>query len=151
MEKSSALGIGMATLQLGDMYYNGIGVHRDYKKGIELYEIAKDQGCAQGYNNLGMAYGDGKYFPPDADKARKMFEKAAEGGVAQAYYNLGLIYEFGRGNEIKTDYKKAVELYQKAVDAGVQQALLAIMRCVKKYEDGKKDLKERPHRVNKPN
>ena len=65
-----------------------------------------------------------------------MFEKAADCGVNQAYYNLGLMYEFGHG--VEKDYKRAVTLYKKAVELGVSQALAAIMRCVKAYEDKKK-------------
>ena len=107
-------------------------MERDAAKGVELFGRAAEQGCAQGYNNLAMAYCDGRYLPKDTDKARELYEKAAENGVYEAYHNLGLMYEYGEG--VPVDLKKAVEMYKKATENGVQQSLAAILRCVKAYE-----------------
>src|SRR5438477_197764 len=64
-------------------YYYGIGVKKDVKKAVELYQRATEQEYADAQNNLGDCY----YYGTGVGKDVK---KAAEQGDADAQYNLGI-------------------------------------------------------------
>ena len=62
------------------MYYHGHGVDVNYKKAIEWYEKAAEQGDAQAQYNLGSMYYNGQGVDVNYKKAFEWFEKAAKQG-----------------------------------------------------------------------
>ena len=38
------------------MYYNGLGVEKDYQKAMELYQLAVDHGSILALNDIGWLY-----------------------------------------------------------------------------------------------
>jgi len=69
----------------------------DYAEAIKWYRLAADQGNANGQNNLGVMYEDGKGIPKDYAEAAKWYRLAAEQGNANGQYNFGNMYAFGQG------------------------------------------------------
>ena len=60
----------------------------NYKKAIEWFEKAAEQGDADAQYNLGVMYYDGQGVDVNYKKAFECYEKAAEQGHAQAQHNL---------------------------------------------------------------
>ena len=81
---------------LGLMYYNGNGVHKDYAKVAELWKKACDMQEATACNNLGALYYDGKGVSQDIAKAVELFKKACDMQEANACFNL-MLYLYGQG------------------------------------------------------
>ena len=113
-KKSAEQGVAEGQYCVGEMYFYGKGVKRDYEKGLEWYEKAAENkssdhkvGLAQirlGFIHLNMTN--------DYVKAFKYFKMAAERNDPFAQYQVGLMYAGGHG--VKQNYKKAVEFYKKA-------------------------------------
>ena len=68
------------------MYSNGQGVEQDYKKAVEWYRKAAEQGHADAQNNLGFMYYTGQGVEQDYKKAVEWYRKAAEQGHADAQF-----------------------------------------------------------------
>jgi TPR repeat protein len=105
-----------ARINLGKLYYHGIGVAKDEKKAVEWFMKAAEQGNAVAQYNLGNCYRNGIGVAADEKTAVGWFTKAAEQGNAVAQYNLGNCYSNGIGVEI--DKKKAISLYTKSAEQG---------------------------------
>jgi len=75
---------------IGSFYSNGLyGLPQNYGKALKLYHKAADLGCADGYNNIGIAHDLGHGVEVDTKKAVYYYELAAMGGVVEARHNLG--------------------------------------------------------------
>ena len=81
-------GDAQAQNSLGDCYYNGRGVCKDYRQALEWYRKAAEQGNASAQNSLGDCYYNGKGVYKDYRKAIEWYRKAADQGHAQAQHNL---------------------------------------------------------------
>jgi TPR repeat protein len=119
-KKAAKKGNVEAQFNLGLMYYNGLGVDKDYAKAVEWYQKAADQGLAVAQFNLGTMYENGRGVAKDYTKAFEWYEKAADQGYAKAQFNLGWMYQNGLG--VDKDYAKAFEWYGKAADQGYANA-----------------------------
>ena len=74
--------------QLGQLYYYGNGVDRDYEKAFELFSRAAELYEAQGYYNdvmypevlktIGEMYKAGNGVEKDPDKAQEFYDRAEE-------------------------------------------------------------------------
>ena len=83
---------------LGLCHRDGLhGYPQDYTKALEFYHQAIDLGHAQGYNDIGHAYMNGKGVKVDEKKAKYYWELGAMGGCTGSRYNLGAI-EQNNGN-----------------------------------------------------
>jgi TPR repeat protein len=82
---------------LGEMYFNGRGVPKDYVEAMKWFRKAAGQGNAQAQFNLGLMYVLGQGVPQDYAEAMKWYRKAAEQGNALAQFNLGSMYAKGHG------------------------------------------------------
>ena len=102
--------------ELGDMYYNGTGVEKDYHKAVEWYQKSAIKRIAKAQCNLGYMYYNGFGVEKDYQKAVEWYQKSANQGCAAAQCNLGVMYRNGFG--VEKDYHKAIELYQKAINQG---------------------------------
>ena len=109
------------------MYHHGQGMDVNYKKAIEWYEKAAEQGNAAAQNNLGLIYTHGNGVDVNYQKAIEWYEKAAEQGNAQAEFNLGSIYQHGHG--VDQSDSMAMRWYAKADSQGHEGAK-AEMRAI---------------------
>jgi TPR repeat protein len=103
-----------ARIDLGDRYYYGIGVERDYDKAFNLYRQAAEQGSHQGEYYLGWMYDHGRGTQQDYFQAFAWYKKAAESGYAPAQNDIGVLYETGQA--VERDYAKALAWFQKAAN-----------------------------------
>lgn len=111
----------VAQYNIGYFYASGTGgVSQDYKKAVQWYQKAVDQGYSFAQLNLGNLYHKGLGVPKDCIKAAELFRKAANQGEAKAQYALGLLYHKGEG--VPRDYTAAAYWYQKAADQGFASA-----------------------------
>ena len=74
------------------MYINGIGVPKDYGKGLKWNQKAANQNDAQAQYNLGFIYKEGLGVVKDYSKVIDSWTKAANQNHAQAQYSLSLIH-----------------------------------------------------------
>jgi len=73
--------------QLGNLYYLGLGVERDYARAARYYSMAAFAGDLAAQVNLGHLYGNGLGVPQDGQLAYAWFNLARTGGneIAQEY------------------------------------------------------------------
>ena len=81
---------GDATAQgkLGELYYSGRGVKKDYRKAIEWFRKAAGQGYAFAQYDLGYMFEEGLGVDQDYREAIKWYRKAADQGHANAQNQL---------------------------------------------------------------
>ena len=58
--KEAEAGQAWAQYEVGECYYHGRGVSKDYAEAVKWYRKAADQGNAQAQFSLGWCYADGK-------------------------------------------------------------------------------------------
>ena len=76
---------------LGVCYMSGIGVKKDLKKGIKLYERAAEKGITSAMYNLASCYINGVGVKKDPQKGMELLERAAElgdGGAKEVLESL---------------------------------------------------------------
>ncbi len=95
--------------RLGDMYYFGQGVGKDYAEAAKWYRKAAEQGHADAQAKLGLMYAKDQGVKKDHDKAAKWFLEAAMQGHADAQTSLGGMYAAGVG--VQEDYVEAYVWY----------------------------------------
>ncbi len=98
---------GIATLEslIGDAYYYGHWVSRDYAEAGRWYRRAAASGNAMAASTLGDMYYYGRDVPQDYAGAVTWWQTAADRGVAIAQLNLSVMYANGDG--IEQDYVKS--------------------------------------------
>ena len=107
-------------IKLGNCFQSGIGVTRNFKRAVEWYTKASDQGSAYAQNILGDLYRFGFGITYNFKRAVELYTKASEQGNIEAYFNLGLCYEDGVG--VDKDMGVAIEMFTKAVELGHKDA-----------------------------
>lgn len=105
-----------AQARLGDRYYKGEDVEKDYKEAVKWYRMAAEQGNATAQYGLGVCYGCGEGIEQNYEEGAKWYRKAAEQGYAPAQNNLGVRYHFGHG--VALDYEAAVKWFKMAAKQG---------------------------------
>lgn len=98
-------GLGTIEALVGDVYYYGHGVSRDYVEAARLYRRAAARGNAMAQSTLGDIYFYGRGAPQDFAEAVKWWSLAAENGIANAQLNLSVMYANGDG--VPQDYVTA--------------------------------------------
>jgi TPR repeat protein len=73
---------------LGELYYFGLGVDKDYEKAAEWYQKAALQGDADAQYKLGVCYYYGHGTSQDHTKAVEWLQKAADQGQEDAQKKL---------------------------------------------------------------
>jgi len=88
-----------ALLTLGKLYYQGLGIEKDFSKALEYYEqaLSIDIHNRLVLNQLGIMYYKGEGSEVDFRKAASLCERAANKGQAGCQYYLGLMYVNGEG------------------------------------------------------
>ncbi|KAF9347606.1 hypothetical protein BGX26_000932 [Mortierella sp. AD094] len=112
---------------LGVAYCIGKSAPQDYRKAVECFLKAANQGHVAAHHKLGSMYNSGQGVEQDYLEAVDWYQKAADQGYAKAQYSLGFMYEHGYG--VAQDYAKSLEWYQKAANQGydLAQCSLGIM------------------------
>ena len=109
-------GNASAQNNLGHLYYNGLGVSRDYAEAARWFRKAAEQGHAEAQSTVGNLFAHGKGLPQDYDEALRWYRKAADQGWAEAYTHLGEMYFQGHG--VTQDYAQAVAWLRRAAEQG---------------------------------
>jgi len=109
---------------IGEKYYYGRGVRKNYKKAREWYEKSAERGNADAMFSLGLMYENAKGVSKDYKKAREWYEKSAERGNDDAMFSIGLMYNNAEG--VPKDYEKAIYWYEKAVEKGQDEAMFCL-------------------------
>ncbi|HEY9684554.1 MAG TPA: thioredoxin family protein [Oculatellaceae cyanobacterium] len=120
-----------AQTKLGLMYAKGLGVPKDIKRAVALYEKAAARGCAIAQFRLAVFYENGSGVQKDLNKAIELYEKSASAGYAIAQFYLGFLYQNGQG--VVQDLSKAAALYQRAANQDYPMAQLSLAVL---YENG---------------
>jgi TPR repeat protein/serine/threonine protein kinase len=120
LQKAADNSDSSAMVELGNRYYSGAGVTKDYAEAVEWYRKSADAGNVEAENNLGAFYQNGYAVAQDYNEALKWYRKAVDAGYAKSEDNLGYMYLKGYG--VTQDYNEALKWYRKAADAGYLNA-----------------------------
>jgi hypothetical protein len=110
----------------------------DYKKALELFQKAAEQGNATAQFECGWMYREGEGTEVDKKKALDWFEKAAFQGNALAQECCGTAYFHGDGGS--SDRALAKFWYERAADQGNKQAKFMLGLMAKSVEDAEKEM-----------
>lgn len=125
---------------LGNRYYYGMGVTRNFTLAVYWYRKSAEQNEADAQFNLGLCYDNGKGVTQDFAEAVRWYRKAADQGHASAQLTLGYCYNNGQG--VMQDSAEAVRWYRKAAAQDYASAQYCLGLC---YDNGRgvmKDLAE---------
>jgi uncharacterized protein len=102
---SAQSSLGTFEALIGDAYYYGHGVSRDYTEAARWYRRAAENSNVMAQSTLGDIYYYGRGVPQDFVEAGQWWQLAAEQGMAVAQLNLGVMYANGDG--VPQDYVKS--------------------------------------------
>ena len=91
LTKAAINDLAIAQNHLGDMYYYGDSVEKDYTKAFEWYHKAAELGYAAAQYNLGIMYAKGEGVEKDYTKAYEWYSKPAEHGI-HSPRTLAIVY-----------------------------------------------------------
>lgn len=91
--KAADSGHTVAQLELGYLYFKGLGVSQSNQKALKLYRGAAKNGSANACFNIGLMYWKGEGVETDLSSARRWLEKAQSLGNPRAGGVLFLIGE----------------------------------------------------------
>ncbi|MEK7736974.1 MAG: tetratricopeptide repeat protein, partial [Pseudomonadota bacterium] len=119
-----------AKLALGDMYYYGHGVARNYREALRWYEQAVEQhedAYAMYSYGYCLLYGQGaERNAQNAREAGRWLRKSAALGLVDAQYELGCAYYRGEG--VAQSMRLAMKWLRSAARLGNEAALAFIER-----------------------
>lgn len=121
---------------LGDLYFRGDLLERDFTLALHYYKSAESAGSAYAAYQLGEIYlGAEDESLLDRDLGIRFIRKAATAGYAPALRRLGQLYH--RGEISLVSYQAAYSFYQLAVDRGDRESLLEMAKIDEaRGEDG---------------
>lgn len=91
LQNAAKSGSAKAALALGNRYYSGKGVEKNYQNALQWWQRSAELGSPQAAYNLGIAHTNGYGVPKDLGKARAAFAIAAEHQIAKAHLALGIL------------------------------------------------------------
>lgn len=109
-------------LILGNMYFEGEGVKKDYQLAFELFLKAAIQGKIEAQYAVGSLYYMGKGVKHDVRSAVQWLKKAASQEHIRAQYFLGAIYYRGE-EDGEPDYEQAREWFTRCSKNGDPDAM----------------------------
>jgi len=110
--------------EVGDMYYYGRSITKDFPKALHWYETAAKSGMYECYNKAAWMHENGEGTKPDVPKALDLYRTAAKHGSTDALRNLTrlLAFEFRKTTNNKTKNtqlrKERIDALQKLSDIG---------------------------------
>jgi len=90
-------------LVMGNAYYTGSGIEKNYTKAFFMYEKAAKQNEPAAQYGLALCYENGYGVQQSYAKSFYWFKKSAENGLARSQYELGNAYYLGKGCEANKD------------------------------------------------
>lgn len=109
-----------AQIELGNRYYKGYGVARNYKKSFYWTKKCAEQGKSDAQYALAIYYGAETGVQEDLKKAVYWLEKSALQENSYAQFQLGGMYFFGDG--VVANKKKGAALIKKSMNNGNKEA-----------------------------
>jgi TPR repeat protein len=119
--KAAKQGYGPAEYNLGNMYYYGKGLKRDYSQAYFWYKKSTENNFTGGQYNLGTMYYKGLGVKQDYSKAYYWLKKASDRGDDKAQNLLAYFYYSGLG--VEKNVEKTLNLYKKSAEQGNLEAL----------------------------
>lgn len=113
-----------ALLRLGDLYYEGSAVPRDYAKALAYYQLAMKTGSATAKAQVGQMVALGIGVPQDVQRGRELLKEAAAEGNAGAQLTLGDFAATGKAGFMNPE--EAMASYSAAADAGNTWAMIKL-------------------------
>lgn len=111
------------------------------EKGMPYITEAADEGLAEAYLILGIAYADGEFgLIEDKAKASSYLKSAAEAGSIIGMISYGDFLQ--RADQEEPDYGAAVKWYRKAVEAGSPNGMISLGKMYRYGRGVIKDYKE---------
>ena len=95
--QSAENGDGFSAWYVGNMYYDGLVIQKDYSKSASWYRIGAEKGDPYSQFLLANMYKNGQGVRIDFSEAAKWYRLAALEGEHDAQYQLGLMYAAGEG------------------------------------------------------
>jgi len=106
--------------KLGNVYYRGEGVPKDYAQAVKWFRKAADQGMPESQYMMGVIYDRGEGLPQDFAEAVTWYRKSAVQGYVAAQFELGNKYASGEG--VPQNYAEAYVWLSLAAAAGHETA-----------------------------
>ncbi len=113
-----------ALLRLGDLYYKGGAMPRDYAKALAYYQLAMKTGSATAKAQVGQMVALGLGVPQDVQRGRDILKEAAAAGNASAQLALGDLAATGKAGLMNP--AEAIASYTAAADAGNTWAMIKL-------------------------
>ena len=105
---------------IGEAYYRGFGIKRDFNRAFLFYQKAANLGNIPALRRLGACYELGHGTKRDIEAALTCYETASEKGDAFATLKLGDFYRDGLKTYITCDRLKATNYYLAALQQAKQ-------------------------------
>ena len=116
-----------AQVEIGNCYFNGMGVAQDYVQAHQWYKKAAAKNNAAAQYNIGMLYNYGHGVKQNYEKAVAWYTKSAQQGYAMAQYNLGCCYLYGHG--IDQNQQQALYWFKKGSEQNYAMATYNAAMC----------------------
>ena len=104
-----------ALVTIGEAYYRGLGIRRNYDEAFRFYRKAAAMGNPAAMRRLGDCFLLGRGTKADMTAALEWYENASDKGDASATLKIGDFYRDGFNALITKDNKKATDLYLTAL------------------------------------
>ncbi|MGH8401134.1 MAG: hypothetical protein ACRESU_08530, partial [Gammaproteobacteria bacterium] len=101
---------------LGELYFSGVGIKRDYAKALYWYKQAASKNNYEAIWAIGLMHEQGAGVTKDYTEAARQYQLAATHGLQIAEIYLGNLYVQGEG--VKKNYSEAKELFISASKSG---------------------------------
>lgn len=124
--KRAEKGDDVAQYTLGEEYYWGKFVEKDYAKAFEWALKSAKQGNDNAQFRVAYCYASGEGTNKNFQEAIEWYICSAENENSAAQYNLGVMYHNGEG--VKKDIGTAIYWYKKAAVRGDKDAIEALGR-----------------------
>ena len=105
---------------IGEAYYRGLGIKRDFNEAFRFYQKAANMGNVPALRRLGFCYELGHGTKRNLEAALTCYETASEKGDAMATLKLGDFYRDGLKKLIISDRQKAANYYLAALQQAKQ-------------------------------
>ncbi|NCW10250.1 MAG: sel1 repeat family protein, partial [Gammaproteobacteria bacterium] len=92
-----------ANVNLGLLYFDGLGVTQDQKKAFSLFSIAARENLPEAHHMLGLQLYQGMGVPIDLQEALQNFKDAAVLGYPESQYMLAYLYQSGDLGKVRAD------------------------------------------------
>jgi TPR repeat protein len=126
--KAAEQGYAPAQSSLGNRYYSGLGVEKDFAQAVAWFRKAVEQDYADAKYRLGLCYHSGNGTEMDLVKAAIWYRKAAEQGDVHGQFYLGVCLERGEG--VPKDFVESTMWFQKAAEQGHAASQFFVGNCL---------------------